>query len=391
VSQLCIGSPFETLHEIHPLNVQMLLSDGFGGFGGISRFNRDFLSALNICSLVERVYALPRIISDQIDETIPEAVVYERRAARGRLFYALAVARRARLGPRADLVICGHINLLPLAWVAAWLAHARLALIVHGYEAWAPSSHRLSNLLVNRIDAFIAVSRFSAQRFVQWSNVPAARGYILPNCVDLDQFQPRERDLELVNRYGLRSAIVMLTVARLATNERYKGIDEIIGVMPRLLQQLPNLRYLIVGDGSDRARLEAKVRAHGLSNYIIFAGRIAEAEKVAHYNLADVFVMPSHGEGFGIALIEAAACGIPVVGSSVDGSCDALLDGQLGRLVDPNNPDELTRAISAVINTPKPRTRSPQVETFDVGRFQARVAEWLTQQAGTIVETKSTP
>jgi glycosyltransferase involved in cell wall biosynthesis len=276
----------------------MLLTDGFGGFGGISRFNRDFLSALNACPLVERVHALPRVISQAIEERIPEAVVYERRAARGRVRYAFAVIRRALRCPRTNLVICGHINLLPLALIAARLAHARLALVIHGYEAWAPSSHRISNLLVKQIDAFIAVSRYSADRFVQWSGVPKAREFILPNCVDLDRFQPRERDSVLVDRYGLRSAIVMLTVGRLAADERYKGIDEVIDVMPRLLRQSPNLRYLIIGDGSDRARLEAKARAHGLADYVIFAGRIGEAEKVAHYNLADLYVMPSHGEGF---------------------------------------------------------------------------------------------
>src|SRR4029077_11738699 len=140
--------------------VQMLLTDGFGGFGGISRFNRDFLSALNVCPLVERVHALPRVISEAIEESIPEAVVYERRAARGRVSYALALVRLAVRAPRADLVICGHINLLPLAWVAARLARAHLVLVIHGYEAWTPSSHKLSNLLINRIDAFIAVSRY---------------------------------------------------------------------------------------------------------------------------------------------------------------------------------------------------------------------------------------
>ena len=114
---MILMSRFGTLPEINRLmRVQMLLTDGFGGFGGISRFNRDFLSALNVCPLVERVYALPRIISDPIEEPIPEAVVYERRAARGRVSYALAVIRHALRGPRADLVICGHINLLPLAW-----------------------------------------------------------------------------------------------------------------------------------------------------------------------------------------------------------------------------------------------------------------------------------
>ena len=363
------------------MRVQMFLTDGFGGFGGISRFNRDFLSALNTCPSVERVYALPRVISEPLKEPIPEAIVYERRAARDRASYVLAVIRHALRGPRADLVICGHINLLPFAWAAARLARARLVLVIHGYEAWAPSSHKLSNLLVSRIDAFIAVSRYSAERFVQWSGVPRARGFILPNCVDLDRFQPCERDSVLVNRYGLQSAIVMLTVGRLATGERYKGVDEVIEAMPRLLRQLPDLRYLIVGDGSDRTRLEAKARAYGLSDHVILAGRIAEAEKVAHYNLADLYIMPSHGEGFGIALIEAAACGIPVVGSSADGSRDALLDGQLGRMVDPTKPDDLVLAIGEAIHARGHRVRNQLVETFSIGRFRARVAEWLKQQA----------
>jgi phosphatidylinositol alpha-1,6-mannosyltransferase len=279
------------------------------------------------------------------------------------------------------LVICGHINLLPLAWIAARMARARLALVIHGYEAWAPSSHKLSNRLVTRIDAFIAVSRYSAERFVQWSGVPRERGFIIPNCVDLDRFQPNERDSALVNRYGLGSTIVMLTVGRLATIERYKGVDEVIEVMPRLLRQMPDLRYLIVGDGSDRARLEAKARVHGLSDHVIFAGRIPEAEKVAHYNLADLYVMPSHGEGFGITLIEAAACGIPVVGSSVDGSRDALLDGELGRMVDPAKPDELVLAIGEALDARRHRVRNQLVETFGIGRFRTRVADWLRQQA----------
>jgi glycosyltransferase involved in cell wall biosynthesis len=363
------------------MRVQMLLTDGFGGFGGISRFNRDFLGALNVCPLVERVHALPRVISDPIEEPIPEAVVYERRAARGRVSYTISLLRHAVRGPRADLVVCGHINLLPLAWPAARLTGARLTLVVHGYEAWAPSGHTLSNLMVKGIDAFIAVSHYSAERFVQWSGVSAARGFILPNCVDLDRFKPAERDPRLVSRYRLRSAIVMLTVGRLATSERYKGVDEVIDVMPRLLPQLPDLRYLIVGDGSDRARLEAKAEAKGLSDYVIFAGRIAEAEKEAHYNLADVYVMPSRGEGFGIALIEAAACGVPVVGSSVDGSRDALLNGKLGRMVDPKRPDELVDAITGAMRGTRCRARSDLVETFDVSSFRTRVAHWMNEQA----------
>src|SRR4029453_14895019 len=200
------------------------------------------------------------------------------------------------------------------------------------------------------------------------------------NCVDLNRFTPGERDRRLVDRYGLRSCKVMLTLGRIAAGECYKGFDEVIDVLPQLLQQFPDLKYLIVGDGSDRGRLEAAVKARGLSNCVIFAGRILESEKVAHYNLADVFVMPSYGEGFGIALIEAAACGIAIVGSSVDGSRDALLDGRLGRMVDPKQPDQLIEAITAALGGARRRARNALVQTFDVDHFRARVSDWMNQQ-----------
>jgi hypothetical protein len=117
----------------------MLLTDGFGGAGGIAKFNRDFLQALDDCTLVERVHALPRLIPDAIEETIPEKVVYDRRAARGRIAFMRRLAAYARRRDRAKLLICGHLNLLPAAWILARLQRARLVLIVHGLEAWTPS------------------------------------------------------------------------------------------------------------------------------------------------------------------------------------------------------------------------------------------------------------
>ena len=146
--------------------------------------------------------------------------------------------------------------------------------------------------------------------------------------------------------------------------------------MPKLLERFPALKYLIVGDGDDHARLEAKAKALGVSDEVLFAGHIPETEKVAHYNLADVYVMPSTGEGFGIVLIEAAACGVPVVGSRVDGSREALLDGRLGRLVDPACPHELLDAVSAVLEKGSPRQRIDAITTFSTQNFRARVADW---------------
>src|SRR5262249_14683978 len=149
---------------------------------------------------------------------------------------------------------------------SARLRGARLALIIHGIEAWIPSRKRLANWLARRIDAFVAVSKYSAERFTQWSKRSIDRAFILPNCVDLDRFQPHDPDAHLVGRYGLASSKVILTVGRLATTERYKGFDQVIELMPQLSKRFPNIKYLIVGDGDDRHRLEEKVKALDLSN-----------------------------------------------------------------------------------------------------------------------------
>ncbi len=369
------------------LRILMLLTDGFGGAGGIAKFNRDFLWALDDCALVERVYALPRLIGEPIKERIPESVVYHRAAARGRAAYLSHLAAYLWSRCQVDLVICGHLYLLPAAWLMARLFRVRLALIIHGVEAWGPSHKFLVNQLVSHVDAFIAVSRYSATQFTRWSKLPMERAFILPNCVDLDRFRPQPPDLDLVKRYGLQSCRVILTVGRLASQERYKGCDEVIDLMPRLLERFPNLKYLIVGKGDDRARLKAKAATLAVSDKVVFAGHVPESEKVAHYNLADAFVMPSTGEGFGIVLIEAAACGVPVVGSRADGSREALLDGRLGRLVDPTNQDELYGAISAILEAHNSRAagedprRIECISTFSVQKFRTRVVDWCRQQA----------
>jgi glycosyltransferase involved in cell wall biosynthesis len=315
-----------------------------------------------------------------IEEVVPEAVVYDRRAARGKAAYLSRLGAHLRRDGRVDLLICGHLNLLPLAWLLARLRGARLALIIHGIEAWEPQRRPLVNRLARTVDAIISVSRHSAERFSRWAKVPIDRAFILPNCVDLNHFQPQQRDVMLAERYGLQSSKVILTMGRLESQERYKGFDEVIDVMPPLLKRFPNLKYLIVGDGPDRSRLEAKATALGVSDNVIFTGYIPESEKVAHYNLADAYVMPSMGEGFGIVLIEAAACGVPVVGSQADGSREALLDGRLGRLVDPRQPNELIEAVTAVLGHRASRQRIDAIDTFSTQNFRVRVADWCGEQ-----------
>jgi phosphatidyl-myo-inositol dimannoside synthase len=362
------------------INIVMLLTDGFGSVGGIAKFNRDFMQALDASALTERVYALPRLIPDPIEECIQESVVYDRKAAAGKVAFLRRILWYAWQGSKPDLVICGHLNLLPAAWLLARFRGARLALIIHGVEAWKGRGW-LYRFMLRSVDCTVAVSRYTAGRFSAWSKVSHGKVFILPNCVDLNLFTPESRNLNLAERYDVQDNKVIITVGRLALQERYKGFDEVIDAMPELLRRFPTLKYMIVGDGGDRKRLEGKAESLGLSEKVIFTGRILEHEKVSHYSLADAFVMPSYGEGFGIVFLEAVACGVPVIGGKADGSREALLDGRLGKLVDPKVPGELIEAVSAVLANGRPHERNDAITEFDVARFRARVAQWLEQQA----------
>jgi phosphatidyl-myo-inositol dimannoside synthase len=167
----------------------------------------------------------------------------------------------------SGVVAIGHLNLL-LAWLLARLRGARLALIIHGIEAWKRRSW-LYGLMLKSVDSFIAVSRYSAGRFTAWSNVSKKQFFILPNCVDLDLFVPGAREVKLVERYGVRDNKLILTVGQIASHVRYKGFDEVIEAMPELLRRFPSLKYMIVGDGDDRGRLEEKVTSLGLSELFL--------------------------------------------------------------------------------------------------------------------------
>ena len=112
-----------------------------------------------------------------------------------------------------------------------------------------------------------------------------------------------------------------MTVSRLASSERYKGHDRVIRSLPRVLLKHPETIYLIVGDGDDRPRLEALASEFGVRDKVRFAGLVAGEELPDYFRLADVFVMPSTGEGFGIVFLEAMACGIDVIGGNQRRQC----------------------------------------------------------------------
>jgi phosphatidyl-myo-inositol dimannoside synthase len=352
------------------MRIQALVTDAFGGRGGIAKFNRDLLTALCSHPNCAGVTAFPRLMPE-LPGPLPEKLNYVTDGLNSKIRYAQCVLRKSFSRPKADLLICGHINLLPLGRLIQSINRAPLALIIHGIDAWQPTHSRLANRCARQIQTFLAVSDFTKQRFLRWTGLRPEQGYILPDSIAIEDFGPGVPDSRLLDRYRLHGRKVIMTLGRLSGQERYKGIDEVMEVLPALAGDFPNLTYLIAGDGSDRARLEEKAAALGIKDRVVFAGYVPEDEKAAHYRLADAFVMPGWGEGFGIVYLEAMACGIPVLASKLDASREAVRNGELGILVDPKNPQELRAGILEALQRPK-GTVPAGLDYFSFANFRQR-------------------
>ena len=317
----------------------------------------------------------PRVTSMSVTEVLPNNLRFVVDGLNSKWKYVLAILRGMGSCKKYDLTICGHINLLPIAWMISVFTHTPLLLIVHGIEAWTPHQQKVIRYLVKRIDACICVSEVSKARFLSWAGVASGKCHILPNCVDMNRFRPSQKNEQLLLRHHLKGRPVLMTLGRLDSAERFKGFDEVLEVLPSLIPHLPNVAYLIVGGGPDRGRLEHKVVSLGLSNHVVFAGLIEESEKVDYYNLADAFVMPSRGEGFGIVYLEAMACGVPTVASRLDGGREALRDGALGILVDPRDLEDVRKGILQALRLPKERPAG--LDCFSSLAYEHRVHEIL--------------
>lgn len=362
-------SPTPRLLQPDPVtHVLALVTDAYGGRGGIARYNRDILSALSARLPIDAITVLPRLALDAVEGVPPK--VTQRPAIFDAALYSANCLRVAALGRRPDIVYCGHILMAPLGVLLAKILRVPLWLQIHGVDAWDKPS-RSVKWAAERAALVTTVSRHTKLKFQKWWRGDPARVRVLPNTVGC-RFTPGPKPPHLLDRYGLHGRRIILTVSRLTYPDRYKGIERIIANLARVCEAVPDATYLISGDGNDAPRLKQLATEHGVADKVVFAGYVPEEELPEHFRLADVYAMPSTKEGFGIVFLEAAQSGLPVIGGNVDGSVDALADGRIGRMIDPLSADELTVALIDALQGRVP-ARPDAVERFNRSHFNAHV------------------
>jgi phosphatidyl-myo-inositol dimannoside synthase len=357
------------------MRVLALITDGFGAPGGIARYNQALLNALAALERVEQVLVIPRF--GEAGAGQPPPGLRQLPPSPGKVAYCRRVLGVIASRPRFDLLFCGHINMAALAaGLARWL-RCPWWLQIHGIDAWDPPG-RLLRSAVARADLVTAVSRHTRARFLAWAELAPDKVQVLPNVLD-PRFTPGPKPVHLLRRYGLEGRRVLLTVGRISRHDRAKGHDRVIRALPRLRARFPDLAYVIAGDGDGRPDLEALAQAHGVADIVRFVGAVPEAELVDHYRMADLFVMPSTKEGFGIVFLEAMACGLPTIGGDVDGSVDPLSCSPLGMAVPP---EQVTEAIAALLEAPlRPASAPALAERFGIARFAAQLAALTSSSA----------
>jgi glycosyltransferase involved in cell wall biosynthesis len=284
---------------------------------------------------------------------------------------------------RPKVIISTHLHFAPVCWLADCLWGIPSIVVSHGVEAWGKFSPWKARIL-RGIRLHLAVSRFTRDRLVEAAGVAVRNVAVFPNTFDENRFIPAAKSLELLQQLGIKpDRKIILTVGRLAITEQYKGYDQIIRLLPRLAQMIPNIHYLLVGSGNDQERVKQLIVDSGVQDKVTLAGFVPREQLPAYYQLCDLYAMPSTGEGFGIAFLEAMACGRPCLGGSLDGSRDPLMDGKLGTLVDPRQLEDVAAGIIKALDGTDERDHTPKLEQivrteFGYHSFRERLAIRIT-------------
>ena len=260
---------------------------------------------------------------------------------------------------KADVILFGAAA--PLALMGRTIQKRTgvpYATFTHGVEVWAgqvPVTRGLLGSITRGAVLTMAVSEWAIQQLRQVVG-PVPGIELLPPGVDRTRFHPGVPDAEVRERHVLDDDPVILCVARLTLR---KGQDKVIRAMPWILREVPEARFLVVGDGPDRERLENLAYRKKVADRVVFAGEVSFDVLPQYFRAGDVFAMPCRTrklglevEAFGLALIEASAVGRPVVAGDSGGAPEAVLHGETGLVVDGSEVDEVAEAILELLGDP---------------------------------------
>lgn len=367
---------------MHKKSIVFAYLSAFSFTGGLEKCNRNLLSILQEITLLNSG-SLKAISShdNKVDEQYLAAKNFK--GFKGKrvpfLLHAIYTAFKS------DVLIIGHINLAILGVVINFISKkTKIIVMAHGIEIWG-NNQGIKKLLLKNCHQILCVSNYTKQQLLKNNNfINADKVKVIYNCLDKYIEPPvvLTQKKYVFERHSIpQNAVVLITVSRLSSAERYKGYTTVINALPLLLEKKLQVHYLICGkaDEEEKKYVTALINEKKLQQQVTLVGFVAENELKDYYAAAEIFIMPSTGEGFGISLIEAAYFGKKVIAGNMDGSVDALQNGKFGKLVNPYQIQEIAEAITTYISEPSPNInlQNDVYQTFCYKTYKKRIEEIL--------------
>ena len=344
----------ETTRAAAPTRILLGLFPELLGVGGVQEAGRQTVAALGAIAHARGWRAEFLSLNDPPGEhSLPGIAnsVSFRGFGRAKLKFTLAAIRGARAaGKNSGLIIlAAHPYLAPPAAVAKFLSqNAHTLVISHGVEVWQPLAPLRRRALLDA-DRVLAPSSYTAGKLATVQGICPEKIRKLPWPLNPAFLRITENSAALPLPRNFPQGRVILTVGRWAAAERYKGVDDLIRATAQLLPRIPDLHLVAIGSGDDLPRLERLARELGAANRVHFLQGLTREQLGASYARADVFALPSTGEGFGFVFLEAMAFGKPAVAAAVGGPTDLIEHEGNGLLVPPGDLQQLTAALARLL------------------------------------------
>jgi phosphatidyl-myo-inositol dimannoside synthase len=279
---------------------------------------------------------------------------------RAKMSFVLSAMGRVRAAARGGtrIILAAHPNLaVPADWMRRARLRAKTIVMAHGVDVWKPLPFFRRRALL-RASLVLAPSRDTVQKLVDVQGVAPekARRLAWPLSAGFLRMADAPAGLPVPPTFP-QAGPVILTVGRWASSERYKGADELIGAIPQLQAAAPGLHLVAVGAGDDLPRLRELAAGLGIANRVHFLENLSREQVAACYARADLFALPSTGEGFGLVYLEAMAFSKAVVGVACGGTTDVVEDGVNGLLVPPHDAGALAHALGRLLGDEPLRTQ----------------------------------
>lgn len=239
-------------------------------------------------------------------------------------------------------------------------------------------------------DKLIAVSQMTARQ-IRELGVPLKKIEVIPNGVNLEKFNPKVQSAK--KQLGIKEDYVVAFFGRLW---KVKGIEYLVKAIPSVVEKIPNVKFIIVGEGPQKESLVKLVKDLDISGHVMFHAPIDYSKMPAYIRASDCVVLPSLMEGLPVTALEAMACGVPVVATKVGGTPEVVKDGKNGFLLEPGRPKLIAEKLIKLLRNKKLRRRMGAagrkfVEKYDWGIIAERTFEVYQKLSKADGPVRSTP